>query len=87
MRRREGGEKHEGGGGGGGGGYLESYARGARLLTRWDQHVVAQPQNNCAGSLLENTPFLDTFATLLWLSKIYGTVNIEEQRPLLVRAA
>jgi hypothetical protein len=30
-------------GGGGGGVYSESYARGARFLTRWDQHAVAQP--------------------------------------------
>ena len=30
------------GGGGGGGVYLESYTREARVLTRWDQHAVAQ---------------------------------------------
>ena len=30
-----------GGGGGGGGVYLESYAREARFLTRWDRHAVA----------------------------------------------
>ena len=36
-------ERERGGGGGVGGGFFsESYTRGARFLTRWDQHAVAQ---------------------------------------------
>ena len=36
------GSRGGGGGGGGGGVYSDLYTRGARFLTRWDQHAVAQ---------------------------------------------
>ena len=41
----------EEGGGGGGGVYLELYRHAARLLTRWDEHAVAQEWAREGGSM------------------------------------